>query len=391
MVIENTVLQKNVPTIPVSLYIHFPWCISKCPYCDFNSYPLADKSLIAAYINKLLYDLECTAFSCENKELVSIYFGGGTPSLLPPEAVATIIEHVKKYFSCALDTEISMEANPGTVDLTRCQEFKYAGINRLSLGVQSFDDEKLKSIKRVHNARGALAAVESVKKAGFTNFNLDLMYGLPGQTAKAAVADLKKALSFEPPHLSWYQLTLDDPRVLQTVTKAQLPYGEKLWHIQKAGQECLVTQKLQQYEVSAYCRTLNDRCKHNMNYWLYGDYMGIGAGAHGKITFSAHTIKRYAKIAVPSQYIDAKTLIASEEVVAKEKLPLEFMLNALRLYQPISYDLLKDRTGFTISAIKKQLQVAENLGLIAVRERERVILTTERGKNFLNDLLEIFL
>lgn len=390
MSIENTTPPK-APTIPLSLYIHFPWCLSKCPYCDFNSYAMSDKSLIATYVNKLLIDLERTVPFYKNKELISIYFGGGTPSLLPPHAVATIIQYAKKYFYCAKDTEITIEANPGTIDLSLCQELKHAGINRLSLGIQSFNDEKLKNIKRVHNAQEALVAVDIVREAGFTNFNLDLMYGLPGQTTKDALADLKTALSFEPPHLSWYQLTLDELKSPLKLTAAKLPYGEKLWQMQKAGQECLAEYGLQQYEVSAYCRSPNDRCNHNVNYWLYGDYIGIGAGAHGKVTLDNYAIKRYAKIASPAKYLESENLIESEEVVAKEKLPLEFMLNALRLYQPVSYDLLQNRTGLTIDTIKKQLQSAENLGLIELREEEGVIVTTEHGKNFLNDLLEIFL
>ncbi len=382
-------VSKNTLSIPQALYIHFPWCLSKCPYCDFNSYALANKSLIAAYVNQLLIDLGNTAKDCPNKELISIYFGGGTPSLLLPRMVVTILERINKLFDCTPEIEITLEANPGTIDLPLCQKFREAGVNRLSLGIQSFSDKKLQDINRIHSAKEALAAVKAVKGAGFANFNLDLMYGLPEQTVNDAIDDLKIALDFAPPHVSWYQLTLEKPHFLPGITLSQLPQGEKLWDIQQAGQECLAAHGLKQYEVSAYAQSLVDRCKHNMNYWAYGDYIGVGAGAHGKVTSSDYAVKRYEKIAHPSKYLNAESFFESEELVAKEKIPLEFMLNALRLYQPISFDLFQKHTGFTIDIIKKQLQSAENLGLIELREES--IYTTEHGKNFLNDLLEFFL
>jgi len=385
---ENNVLQKRMSITPLSLYVHFPWCLNKCPYCDFNSYVVPETSFIATYVNKLLMDLETEARDYKNGELISIYFGGGTPSLLPPNVVAAIIQQVKNNFICIPEIEITLEANPGTVNLNLCQEFKNAGINRLSMGVQSFNDKRLKNIKRIHDAKAAIAAVEAVKQAGFVNFNLDLMYGLPGQNVISAIEDLTTALSFEPPHISWYQLTVES-KLLFGTTSSELPYGEELWDIQQIGQNFLSDGGLKQYEVSAYCRSSNDRCKHNMNYWQYGDYIGIGAGAHGKITSTDYAVRRYAKISNPYRYLKSKNLIENEEVVDKEKLPLEFMLNALRLYQPISYDLFQKRTGFTIDTIEKQLQYAKNLGLVEFQDN--TIFTTDHGKNFLNDLLEIFL
>jgi putative oxygen-independent coproporphyrinogen III oxidase len=376
--------------IPLSLYIHFPWCLSKCPYCDFNSYPLSDKPSIKAYVNKLLFDFDCTSREYANKELISVYFGGGTPSLLPPEAITTILNHVKKTFTLMPNTEITVEANPGTINLSLCHALKKSGVNRLSLGIQSFNDDKLELIKRIHTAKEAIKAVETIKKAGFRNFNLDLMYGLPEQSPKEALEDLKQALRFQPPHLSWYQLTIDQPQTIKNFARVKLPNHEKLWETQKAGQEYLKAQGLLQYEVSGYSSSAATRCNHNLNYWLYGDYIGIGAGAHGKVTLDNYRVKRYKKISNPTQYLLSKSLVAKKERVSKKKLPLDFMLNALRLYQPLSYDLLKGRAGISIMTIKKQLQSAENLGLIELKEKEGVIITTERGKNFLNDLLEIF-
>jgi putative oxygen-independent coproporphyrinogen III oxidase len=282
-----------------------------------------------------------------------------------------------------------MEANPGTIDFELCQNFKQAGINRFSLGIQSFNDEKLKNIKRIHDAKEALDAITAVKKAGFANFNLDLIYGLPGQTVTDAIDDLKIALGFKPPHISWYQLTLEEIKPSFSATLLKLPCDEELWNIQQMGQEYLAEFGLKQYEVSAYCQAFDDKCKHNMNYWLYGDYMGIGAGAHGKITLDDHVVRRYTKISNPSKYLESENLFANEEVVAKKNIPFEFMLNALRLHQPINYDLFARRTGFTIDIIKKQLQSAENLGLVVLQKG--AIITTDKGKNFLNDLLEIFI
>lgn len=343
--------------------------------------------MVVAYANKLLVDLKTEVENHKNRELISIYFGGGTPSLLPPKLVKNIIENVKNYFFCSSDMEITLEANPGTINLSRCQEFKNAGINRLSIGVQSFADKNLKNINRIHNAEEVLAAIMAVKQTGFTNFNLDLMYGLPGQNVKNAIDDLRVALDCKSPHISWYQLTLESELLA-------LPYGEELWDIQQAGQELLAEFGLEQYEVSAYCRSIEDRCKHNLNYWQYGDYIGIGAGAHGKLTLSnyesanGHIIKRYAKISHPAKYLESTQLIENEEIITKEKSPLEFMLNALRLYQPIRHELFQNRTGITIDVIAKQLQYAEKLGLIQLQDD--AILTTDHGKNFLNDLLEIF-
>ena len=376
-------------TIPLTLYIHFPWCLSKCPYCDFNSHVLSDEKAITAYVDSLLADLEVEARTYNGSELSSVYFGGGTPSLLSANMVTKIIQQISKSFTFKPAIEITLEANPGTIDLKRCEEFRHAGINRISLGIQSFDDEKLKAIKRIHDAKQALAAIDVVKSAGFTNFNLDLMFGLPGQSVADGLKDLQAALNFTPPHLSWYQLTIEPNTLFAAVKPSRLPHSEKLWKIQQAGQDFLSKMGLKQYEVAAFCRSAENTCRHNINYWQYGDYLGIGAGAHSKITAINHSVKRYWKTADPRVYTQSEDFIEGEEIVATGKIPLEFMFNALRLYQPLSYGLFQERTGFTIDSIKTQLQSAQELGLIELADDS--IVTTKHGKNFLNDLLEIFL
>lgn len=375
-------------TIPLSLYIHFPWCLHKCPYCDFNSYRLSDNNLIAIYVKKLIEDLKIEAEKQNGGKLKSIYFGGGTPSLLSPKLIAAILQRVSNHFSFTDKIEITLEANPGTIDVNLCRKFKAAGVNRISLGIQSFADTKLKKIKRIHNAEEAKAAIYAVTSSGITNFNLDLMYGLPEQDVANALQDLTLALEFQPSHLSWYQLTLE-PEVASQTDSWLLPGDEELWRIQQAGHDFLLAEGWQQYEVAAYCQRANLRCKHNINYWQYGDYLGIGAGAHSKITKHNYLITRYWKHANPMVYLKAKKFVAGKETIAKEKIPLEFMLNHLRLYQPLRYKFFRRRTGLPIDAIKKQLRIAAKLGLISCQNK--AIITTSRGKRFLNDLLEIFL
>ncbi|EKE01866.1 MAG: hypothetical protein ACD_21C00032G0009 [uncultured bacterium] len=376
--------------IPPSLYIHFPWCLCKCPYCDFNSYPLTEpaEELYASYVDKLLVDLEIEAAKVRGRKLNSIYFGGGTPSLLPASAVKKLINRTNDLFSFSPDVEITLEANPGAIDLEVCEGFKDAGINRISLGVQSFNDEKLKSIGRIHDARQAQEAVCAVKQAGFANFNLDMMFGLPGQNVDTALRDLRAALDFAPPHFSWYQLTLE-PKTQFAVQPPILPQNEELWDIQQAGQDLLAQTGLVQYEVSAYSKP-EFECRHNVNYWQYGDYLGVGAGAHGKITLKNGEVRRYWKIANPKEYLQAQDLLtAGEKTVILKELPFEFMLNALRLYRPISHALFRERTGVTIDVIANELQYAKDSGLIELQSD--AVITTAKGRNFLNDLLEIFL
>lgn len=376
--------------IPLSLYIHFPWCLRKCPYCDFNSYTLikSQKELLALYVDLLLTDLEDEAERAPNYKLNSIYFGGGTPSLLPASAIKKIIDHARNLFSFVPDIEITLEANPGTINLELCKGFKDAGVNRISLGAQSFSDEKLKSIGRIHNAKQVQESIEAIKQAGFYNFNLDVMFGLPGQSVDDAMNDLRIALSFAPSHFSWYQLTLE-PKTQFATQPPMLPHNEELWDIQQLGQNLLAQSGLLQYEVSAYSCS-GFECRHNVNYWQYGDYLGIGAGAHGKITLANGVVKRYWKVAKPKEYIQGRDIFtAGEEIITSKKRPFEFMMNALRLYRPISYALFRARTGVTIETVAKELRLAKSLGLIDLQRD--AIITTAHGRNFLNDLLEIFL
>ena len=378
--------------IPLSLYIHFPWCLRKCPYCDFNSYSLvkSQKELLTLYVNLLLTDLENEASRTPSYKLNSIYFGGGTPSLLSPSSIKKIIDRARNLFSFVPDIEITLEANPGTINLELCKGFKDAGINRISLGVQSFSDEKLKSIGRIHNAEQAQEAIEAIKHVGFCDFNLDMMFGLPGQSVDNAMSDLQLALNFAPPHFSWYQLTLE-PKTRFAIQPPILPHNEELWDIQQAGQNLLAQSGLLQYEVSAYSCS-GFECRHNVNYWQYGDYLGVGAGAHGKVTLANENgvVKRYWKIANPKEYIRGRDIFtAGEEIITPKKRSFEFMLNALRLYRPISYALFQVRTGVTIETIAKELCLAKSLGLIELQSD--ALVTTAHGRNFLNDLLEIFL
>lgn len=376
--------------VPLSLYVHFPWCLSKCPYCDFNSHQVSQsrEELFTRYVDKLLVDLECDAAKVSGGELSSVYFGGGTPSLLPSEAIKKIIHRSKNLFSFTNDIEITLEANPGTINFASCESFKEAGINRISLGVQSFTDEKLRSIGRIHNAKEAEEAINAIKQAKFSNFNLDMMFGLPGQNIDAALDDLQVAMNFMPPHFSWYQLTVE-PKTQFAIKPPVLPNHEELWNMQEMGKKMLEQAGLLQYEVSAYSKQ-GYECRHNINYWQYGDYLGVGAGAHGKITLDDDAIKRYCKIAYPKKYLEAQnSLVEGEENISRKKLPFEFMLNALRLYRPISHKLFLERTGMTIDVITDKLQYAKDFGLIELQNN--VIYTTTKGKNFLNDLLEIFL
>lgn len=384
------ILQERKEAGQISLYIHFPWCLRKCPYCDFNSYvlPKSKTESQVGYVDLLLIDLENEAKRTPSFNLRSIYFGGGTPSLLPPSAVKKIINRALDLFSFAPDIEITLEANPGTINLELCGGFKDAGINRISLGVQSFSDEKLKSIGRIHDAKQAQDAVCVIKQTGFYNFNLDMMFGLPRQSIDDAMDDLRIALNFAPPHFSWYQLTLE-PNTIFAAKPPIVPYGEELWNIQQAGQDLLAQSGWSQYEVSAYS-TPGFECQHNVNYWQYGDYLGIGAGAHGKITLADGLVARYWKIANPKKYFqEQNTFTAGEKIVTFKERPFEFMLNAFRLYRPISYALFRERTGVTIDVIANELQQAESLGLVELQKD--AVITTIHGRNFLNDLLEIFL
>lgn len=393
-------------SIPLALYIHFPWCIQKCPYCDFLSYShtaLIDgwSKFADVYVDALLCDLrrDLGAFAGADRIISSIYIGGGTPTLLPIAALARLMLEVRRWCAVHDDAEITIEANPETVDRAYCTALRAeCGINRISIGVQSFNDKHLALLGRVHNAARARAAIAAVQSAGFTNINIDLMFGLPMQSMADAVDDLRVALALSPTHLSWYQLTIEEGSLFYVSPPDGLPVDEMLWQMQQAGKQLLASAGFAQYEVSAYCQK-GKECQHNLNYWQFGDYLGIGVGAHGKITMEAEgkenlQVVRYSKVDNPQKYLagikDPDSFVHEKKLITAAALPFEFMLNALRLYRPISHQLFTARTGLSPAVLQNKLKHAVELGLIEVTCAD-TITATEKGRNFLNDLVEIFL
>ena len=371
------------------MYIHFPWCLSKCSYCDFNSFQLPDKAVIPIYVNQLLFDLKQESNRLPNDRLISVYFGGGTPSLIPPSLVNILVAEVKNLFQCSSDIEVTMEINPGTMNSEMYLQLKEAGINRVSLGVQSFNDEILKTLYRVHRRDEVLEAIRCISLAGFDNFNLDLMFALPNQSISDAIEDLRQAIDCNSTHLSWYHLSLDFQSNDGKDIHNNLPKEEEVWEIQRSGIDYLNKNGFKQYEISAYAKSLQHFCIHNLNYWNYGDYLGVGSGAHGKITTEEYQIRRYIKISNPEKYSIANNLYEYNQFVVEQEIPLEFMLNALRLYQPIPYSLFRNRTGIEIDFIYDRLIQAEKMELLSLTSD--AIAVTSKGKDFLNNLLEIFL
>lgn len=376
-------------SIPLALYIHIPWCIRKCPYCDFNSHEKRGELPEADYINALIADLDEDLKNTQQRELISIFIGGGTPSLFSPEAIAKLLAAVQSRMNFSPNIEITLEANPGTIDLVRFAGFRRAGINRLSIGIQSLQNDKLKKLGRIHDAATAIQAVEAAHQAGFQNFNIDLMYGLPQQSLADALYDLETAIALRPTHLSWYQLTLE-PNTPFHRTPPSLPGDETTWEMQEQGKALLARHQLQQYEVSAY-GLAEHFSQHNMNYWQFGDYLGIGAGAHGKLTdVKTQTVTRYWKRKHPREYLmQDNTYLAGSQIISAENIPFEFMLNALRLYQTIPFKLFETRTGLPITIISTQLKIARAKELLTYDETSLTV--TELGKRFLNDLVELFM
>jgi putative oxygen-independent coproporphyrinogen III oxidase len=373
--------------IPLSLYIHIPWCIRKCPYCDFNSHPLKSEIPEQHYIQALLQDISHDLPLVKNRSISSIFFGGGTPSLFSPDNIHRLLAQLRLKIPFDKHLEITLEANPATAEISKFSGFFEAGINRLSLGVQSFNDQSLQLLQRVHHRDHAIHAIESIKKGGFTNFNLDLMFGLPNQTLEMALEDLKTALHFHPPHLSWYQLTIEKNTYFDRYPP-HLPDEEIIWNIQTEGERLLNERKYEHYEVSAF--TKNDQyCKHNVNYWKFGDYLGIGAGAHSKITLAPNKILRLSKHKHPDFYLQSSHKIAERLEVSNQQLAFEFMLNALRLFQGFEKSLFYQRTGLDLRIIEKPLQHAKEKGWII--EKEQRLMPTELGLRWLNELLELFL
>ncbi len=376
---------------PLSLYIHFPWCVRKCPYCDFNSHAVRRPIPEAAFIDALLADVDSELPRVWGRALTSIFIGGGTPSLLSAEALDRLLSGLRARFGFEPDLEVTLEANPGTVEQGRFAEFRAAGITRLSIGAQSFDDERLAALGRIHSATEAIAAAEAAHRAGLENFNLDLMYGLPGQDPDAALSDLEQAIQLDPAHLSYYQLTLE-PNTAFYQAPPPLPDDERLWTMHRQGREGLSGAGFDPYEVSAFARA-GRQCVHNLNYWMFGDYLGIGPGAHGKRTDPAFgRVVRTRKPRHPDAYLAwaASGEVAGEgDGVERKELPLEFMMNALRLFNGFEPQLFEQRTGLPLSAVEGPLKAAEARGLIHWGIDR--ISPTERGRNYLNELLEGFL
>ncbi|CAH9019021.1 radical SAM family heme chaperone HemW [Candidatus Nitrosacidococcus sp. I8] len=376
---------------PLSLYIHFPWCIRKCPYCDFNSHQLFQDLPEQAYIDALIQDLEQDLPRIWGRKIISIFMGGGTPSLFSPESIDKLISSIYSYLPWSLPIEITLEANPGAIDQKKLAEFRAAGINRLSLGIQSFDDQSLKALGRIHNAQQACSTIEAAHRAGFNNINLDLMFGLPDQSQDQALYDIKTAINFNPTHISHYQLTIE-PNTYFHRYPPPLPIDESIYHWQELCQSSLENTDYEHYEISAFAKK-DHQCQHNLNYWQFGDYLGIGAGAHGKITNGAeNNITRLWKIKHPTAYLTQvgnQKHIGGQTTISPQDAAFEFMLNTLRLTQGFSNTLFLKHTGLPLSIIEKPLQQAEELEWII--RTPNYIQPTSKGSALLNELLQLFL
>jgi oxygen-independent coproporphyrinogen-3 oxidase len=381
------------PAPPLALYVHLPWCVRKCPYCDFNSHVVPAAGLPErAYLAALLDDLEFAARDCAGRELVSVFFGGGTPSLFAAESVGRVLEQADRLFVAAPDFEVTLEANPGTVERGRFADYRAAGVTRVSLGAQSFDDDRLAALGRIHSSRETRLAVAELRAAGLDNFNLDLMYALPEQTPEGALADLEEALGLEPAHLSHYQLTLEPGTAFER-RPPPLPDDEAAFAMQDACESRLAAAGLRQYEVSAYAIEGRE-CRHNLNYWRFGDYLGIGAGAHGKLTDPvAGSVLRTARVRNPARYLAAATPAARVEEsrpMFADDLAFEYFLNVLRLVDGFDAPHFELRTGLVWESVAAAVAVAEAKGLLRAGPQDRW-MPTPLGRRFLNDLQALFL
>ncbi|RMQ96054.1 HemN family oxidoreductase [Pseudomonas savastanoi pv. glycinea] len=373
---------------PLSLYIHIPWCVRKCPYCDFNSHTASPVLPEAEYIDALLADLDLDLPYVYGRKLSSIFFGGGTPSLFSAEALGRLLQGVEQRIRFASDIEITLEANPGTFEQVKFSAYRGLGINRLSIGIQSFQEAKLKALGRIHNGDEAIRAADMARQAGFDNFNMDLMHGLPDQSPEDALGDLQQAIDLKPTHLSWYQLTLE-PNTVFWNQPPTLPEDDILWDIQEAGQLLLAQNGYAQYEVSAYAQS-GRPARHNLNYWSFGDFIGIGAGAHGKLSHPDGRIVRTWKTRLPKDYLNpAKPFKAGEKLLSVEELPFEFLMNALRLTNGVDAALFRERTGLSLDSLASARQQAEQRGLLQADPTR--LVATPQGQLFLNDLLQYFL
>lgn len=398
MLIKNSPNKVSLTALPpLSLYIHFPWCEKKCPYCDFNSHQIKDGAGPDGkagfdekrYIKALISDLETELPNIWGRHVHSIFIGGGTPSLLSPEGMDELLSSIRARVTLEPDAEITMEANPGSVEASKLSDFAKAGINRISLGIQSFQDEKLKALGRIHNGSDAKQAIKTALQH-FKSVNLDLMYGLPNQSLKDAQEDIQIALSFKTPHLSFYNLTLE-PNTYFATFPPKLPNEDEVDAIFEQNLELLKAAGYQRYEVSAYAKN-GQECKHNLNYWRFGDYIGIGAGAHGKISFpdriTRQVRERHPEAYMQSMETKGNALVDAKEIAPKD-LPFEFMLNALRLTGGVDTNTFSERTGLPLSMINKHLEEACKKGLLD--EDPLKLKPTDQGLRYLNNLQELFL
>lgn len=373
---------------PLALYVHVPWCVQKCPYCDFNSHAQQGELPQERYLDALLADLDADLQQLTRlRPLSSIFIGGGTPSLLYPETIAALLNGIRQRIPFIDDIEITMEANPGTVEAGRFAAFHDAGVNRISIGVQSFASDKLARLGRIHGAEEAIAAAGQAASASLRSFNLDLMHGLPQQTLSEALADLRQAIALAPPHLSWYQLTIE-PNTLFGSHPPSLPDDDLLWDIDEQGRALLTAAGYQRYEVSAYARAPEYQCRHNLNYWTFGDYLGVGCGAHGKITQAENgQIIRTEKIRHPKGYLEPgrDPLLRSRQVSEDER-PFEYMMNRARLLAPAPYQEFTDRTGLSWQALQPTMEHQAQRGLVHLADQHWQM--TELGLRYLNTFLQ---
>jgi oxygen-independent coproporphyrinogen-3 oxidase len=389
MVSMITIKKPNL--IPLSLYIHIPWCLKKCPYCDFNSHGLKGGALPEAeYVEQLLLDFNATVSMAQGRPLTTIFFGGGTPSLFSPRAIGQILKGIHQKIDFAPDIEITLETNPGTVEHHHFPDYRSAGINRISVGAQSFQDNKLKELGRIHSGAELRMALKKIIAAGFDNVNLDIMYGLPNQEVNEALADLREALSFDLPHLSWYHLTLE-PNTAFYHQPPPLPTEDTVFAIQEAGIDLLQAKGLAQYEVSAYAKP-DHHCRHNLNYWSFGDYIGIGAGAHGKITdITTQRIDRHQKYPHPKAYMTAVNKTMKQHGLDEKAQLFEFMLNALRLTQGFEKSWFRDRTFLSLDDISIQSHIAALVSKGLLEDNHFSLKPTALGQRFLNEITVQFL
>ena len=376
---------------PLSLYVHIPWCERKCPYCDFNSHLANETVDESTYVKQLLLDLDADIKEFQNsllgRELHSIFIGGGTPSLFSAKSIAQLLDGIKDRIPCATNLEVTLEANPGSSETTKFSGFYQAGVNRLSIGTQSFNAKHLKALGRIHSDKQALAAGRAAQQAGFDNFNLDIMFGLPNQSIEQALDDVGTAILLKPSHLSCYQLTIE-PNTLFYAKPPTTPHDDALWEMQNMIQKELVRQGYKQYEVSAYAQE-QQQCQHNMNYWQFGDYLGIGAGAHGKLSLDDDTIVRLWKRKHPQSYIDADNKLGGRNLVPENQIAFEFMLNALRLNDGFKLKLFEARTGMASREIETLLDKHEQAGML--ERSDDIVRPTKFGHERINLMLEDYL